>query len=211
MRLLKQLDEKLSAEDKYERKHGTSFDEIIETVQKDCKKFLLLIKSGGVVYRGSHNKHKPLEKYAMRTGVRKPRNTDKKIHIHFNKLFKEKFGWKVRDGIFTSGNYSQTVLYGDAYYFFPIGSFKFVYSTKHIDLFSHPISAIPPGADYSFKEYVEKKKATFTRITNTYTDTDLSRGITLGTEISFKCKSYYMIPEDPYLWKYMAEIWGVKR
>lgn len=209
MRLSKRIDEKLSPDERYERKHGSSYDDIIETLQRDCKRFILLIKSGGLIYRGHSKTYNPLEKQAMRTGVRKPRNTDKSIHRHFNKLFKEKFGWKVRDGLFTTGDYAQTLLYGSTHYFFPIGNFKFCYSTKHRDMFDTPITIIPVGI--SDKEYIAKKEKTFKRMVNTYTDSDLSRGITLGHEISFKVKQYYMIPEDPWLWKLMEEMWGIKR
>lgn len=194
------IDEKLSPEVKYEREFGVTFDDVYQALAKDCKPFLQ--ESGGnVVWRGSGNKYKPTEVQKPRTS-RKPRNTYKEIHGLLNRLFNDKFGWKARNGIFGIGGYPSPI-YGDAYLFFPIGKFEFLWNPKIEDLWRLPI--IQPSGITSMKKYLEEKEKSFKRLVNGYKNTDLKGAIASGNEISFKVSKYYMVKNEQGLAGYLID------
>ena len=112
-------------------------DLIIARLKIDCKKFLQ--ETDGIpVYRGVIKRlpHGMSRKTSHIEAGRKPRDATPEIHDYLNNLFKKKFGWPVRNGVFVSGNWSQVESYGDAYIFFPIGDYEYAWSPGVDDLWS---------------------------------------------------------------------------
>ena len=115
------------------------FNGIMDALKKDCKPFLdEYAKSNcrGLLYRGSKRTIRSISKMTSRLVDRKPKDTSKDIHDELNRLFKKKYGWKVRNGIFTTNRQATAKHYGRAYIFFPIGEFDFVWSDYVKDLYT---------------------------------------------------------------------------
>jgi len=180
--------------------------EYVQILEKDCSKIINVYKkTKGFLYRGIHGKgsYGDFIEKTMRTTVRRPRNTDKKTHIRLNKVFKEKFGWKVRDGISTSPNRFQTNLYGHPFIFFPTNRYKFCYSSKIHDLFTD-LKKQPIGSDD--KEWEIKEMRSIKRLVNKYTDKNLESVFNKKQgEVMFKVKKYYLL-DKKYL-KYLLDMW----
>jgi hypothetical protein len=176
-------------------------------IEKNCSQMLDFYKAGGsrskLFFRGVNESEDFIEK-TMRTTVRRPRNTDKKTHIRLNKLMKEKFGWKVRDGVSTTTGWSQTQLYGRAYIFFPFNKFKFVYSNEMYDLIQH-IKMQPIGMPD--KEWEPKEMRSLKRLVNKHQDTDLAGAFMRSGEVLFKMKKYYLLNYD--FKELVSQRWGI--
>jgi hypothetical protein len=207
MRLIKHIDEKLSMDERYFRKHGMYHADIITMIEKNCKKFLAELMGGKLLWRGAGTHDFKAGEVLKPRPNRQPRNTPKKVHTHLNKLFKEKFGWKARNGMFVTGGWVPAI-YGNEHIFFPIGNYKYVWSEKHEDLYRHPIAHIAIGI--SDKEHIEQSEKHFKRVLNTYKATDLKGASYTRNEISFKVSKYYMIPNDGELVRLMSEAWNLK-
>jgi len=110
-----------------------------------------------------------------------------------NKLFKEKFGWKVRDGISTTPQIEQAEGYGPPYIFLPANGYEFAWSKRHGDLWLDIRANLPVG---TLKN--KRKQSAFKRAVNSYIDTDLVNAIKLGkskafAEVMFKTEKYYLL------------------
>lgn len=124
-----------------ERLDNASDEEnLIRLIYKNCQPYLkqalkdkrypLFIFSGRN-YKGDWFKGK------VRTD-RRPTDTNLELHNDLNKEFVKKFGYPVRSAsIFCSGDQGVAESYGDSYFIFPIGNFKFVWSPDISDLFLH--------------------------------------------------------------------------
>lgn len=173
------------------------YNDVLPVLEKECGKILKIYKKNkSFLYRGLSGEKKLFIEKTSRKGVRKPKHTSVEMHRFLNSLFKEKFGWKVRDGISTSTDASQAMWYGNAYIFFPTNRFKFAYSLKIDDLFKE-LPIIPFAVDT--KEWLNKKKRTFNRIVNMYTDKDLHQAINNNSgEVLFKTGKYYLLRRDEF-------------
>jgi hypothetical protein len=169
----------------------------LDTIEKDCSKILRVYQNaGGFLYRGVSEKRDFVEKKG-RTGVRKPKDTDIEYHRFFNKFFKEKFGWKVRDGISTTNQWHATSRYGETYIFLPTDRYKFAWSPKYGDLWRDFkfMFVMSPG-DISTKKWLEQNQGKFKRAACTYKDKDLEGAIKQQgktNEVMFKVGKYYLL------------------
>lgn len=156
-------------------------ENIIETIKKNCKPFLKEWKaSNGFLYRGVKNAD--INDIAMRNRRkdRKPRDSNSSLSKEVDVEFKKKFGWKPRaEGVFTSGDYLATSIYGTIYLFFPIGKYRYVWSSKVHDF-------------YTYTAYTKGFLETYTEITETYTDKNLRNAMVIG-EIIFDVDKYYIV------------------
>jgi hypothetical protein len=114
--------------------------EIISLLKKNCKNFINELKGGikHCLYRGYGTKSingfiilKP------HIDDREPVDTPKELHNYLNDKFKKKFGWNVRNGVFTFPSDLATYKYGNNSLFFPIGKYRYVYSKVFEDLYEH--------------------------------------------------------------------------
>jgi len=91
-----------------------------QSIKNDCKPFLQEIKGAGFIYRGIKNTSWFIKKTTRSN--RNPMNMTQRNLELYDKVFKEKFGWKPRsEGVFTSADLDDMHMYGSIYYFFPIG------------------------------------------------------------------------------------------
>jgi len=112
-----------------------SKEKIKKILDRDCAKFLKEMKGEyDLLFRGSYMKIDRIAKVKHNKN-RSPKDTPQELHDHLNEMFKKKFGWPVRSGIFTVPNRSTASKYGDTFNFFPIGDYKYVYSKEVTDLF----------------------------------------------------------------------------
>ena len=118
--------------------------DIILKLKRDCKPFLDQLHDR-FLYRGTGKPVIDIRKYKPRKN-RRPRDISILVHTIFDKLFKEKFGWKARsEGVFTTGDQVLASRYGKDTLFFPIGQFKYLWSPKVDDLY-----AKIPGNEFPF-------------------------------------------------------------
>jgi hypothetical protein len=113
-----------------------NFDEIVSTLQSECKPFLNELKfCEGFLYRGQFSHTIPdIDRIKPRID-RKPLNTPREIHDIWDGEFKKKFGWKARsEGVFVTSDSYMSENFGRAYLFFPIGPYKYVWSSKYMDV-----------------------------------------------------------------------------
>ena len=116
--------------------NNTITDKEFSVLMKDIKFFL---KEGrkNPLYRASRNKTQTIDIISPRSN-RKPLDIPLNIHNELNKSFKRVFGWNVRkEGVFCSGSIQHLTHYGDIYYMFPIGKFKYVWSDEVSDILSY--------------------------------------------------------------------------
>ena len=123
--------------------------DIKDILLKDCKYFLKEVKkSNGLLYRGKEDHIESIELFKNRIADRKPKDTQKHIHDEFNLLFKKKFGWPVRNGIFVTSDKGLAEEYGHPNIFFPKGDFDFVWSDSIKDLYSDEIENSIIGIEF---------------------------------------------------------------
>jgi len=162
--------------------------DVVSLIKRDCKQYLKIFKSverEECLFKGSDSIRKDdIIKIKSRLDNRIPRNTDKEIHDYLNKLFKDMFGWNVRNGVFVTPAHYDAELYGDVCLFFPIGNFKYVWSPEVNDLTRFISSRTNLTWD-----------VTVSKIISSYTDKhfkDIFKEIN-NPEVSFNCKEYYLV------------------
>jgi hypothetical protein len=180
---------------------------------KDCKPYItdwVKCRAPNFLYRNVNNSYKSFGiKRSYVDKGRKPADTPLELHNFFNDYFYDKFRWKVRNGVaaigipFKSGQYG-----GEPHLFFPIGNYKFVWSPKIGDLFTHFDSMRmldPPDEedccfdDSDWEEQLEVMRDNYYDSRQhamddlKYTDKNLKRAIESHNEIYFNCKKYYVI------------------
>lgn len=185
-----------------------SNEELENIIKKYVKKefFLALKKSGGLLYRGSPKTINDYEIITTRKD-RIPKDTPQKIHDKLVNAFKKKFGWGVRDdGVFTTSNIYYTHYEGyRTYIFFPIGSYKYVWSLNIEDLYNYMgdasrrlrlgnynkyyLSIDDRLNDLSDKEIDILVKDTIL----SYKITGLEKAIESENEVIFKCDKYLLV------------------
>ena len=112
---------------------------ILQRLQRDCKPFITEYKRSnckGFLYRGSDRSQGLIQKVRSRVdNIRYPKDTPEELHNQLNNEFHKKFGWPVRNGVFTTGSSIFAKGYGRPYIFLPIGKYKYVWSESTKDLF----------------------------------------------------------------------------
>lgn len=167
---------------------------IWDIINKDCQEFIKsirLCKKNVFILRGHFYQIQGIQKFQHDVKYRRPRNMPQNIHDEINIYFEDKFGWKIRNGVFCYGfNLAEhnpiDLGYGIFHLFFPIGNFKFVFSDEHFDLFGSINNSIEP-----IETVIKNLK---------FDDKDFCRALTLqpkfdnfSNEISFNTSSYYLI------------------
>lgn len=154
--------------------------------------FIRSIDRKNFLYRGSS---KGIDGYEFI----KPRQVrssymNKKTKDIINKMLYPKFGWNVRDGVFTTGNMSNAEDFGESYLFFPVDDYKFVWSTKLEDInYDDDFLKLDKLISDNIPESEERFIEWFKPYVKSFTDTDLKNAIRSGHEIMFKCNKYVLI------------------
>ena len=184
------------------------FQQISSMVQRDCKPFIKELKKSNSKKRPFFNRgttSKTIDDFSkikVRKD-RKPRDTPLEVHNYLDNALKKKFGWKVRsEGVFATSQ--ERTGYGTSYIFFPIGKYKYVFSTQILDLYGHL------GGGYMSDGYLEISTniEIINDAINTYKSSDMKEAMETMHEIIFKCDEYYMInmKYQNVLYKYIKEI-----
>jgi hypothetical protein len=129
----------------YISEENKNIDKIWHNLSKDCKPFLKemnkSIPSGdknALFYRGYDSFRSGaigLQKKKPRTN-RQPKDTPRIVHKILDDAFYRVFKWSVRsEGLFTTSQTSYADNYGTLTIFFPIGNYKYVWSSKIKDLY----------------------------------------------------------------------------
>lgn len=156
---------------------------------------------------------------------RKPLDTPLEVHKEFDKIFTKNFGWPARSsGLLTTGDKTVAGSYGNAYQVFPIGKFRFLWSSNVHDLYGRYVEfmtqqrlsyagggdweyfkdanqkIVTPGKMYlSKKELAVHQKIVFKQLNDLikkeYSNKNLDRAILSKNEIMIDCKEYYAIQE----------------
>jgi len=187
-------------------------DEIAIILKKECMPFINEMKRGNIqswFFRATEKKIDTIREIKLRVN-RKPRNIPKEIHDYMDMLFKKHFGWKVRsEGVFaTSDRYTISNIYGEPYLFFPMGKYKYVYHPQIGDIYN--FFDVMYGISYG-EEYIDidKMKKKFDELISQYTSKKLTNAYESVVEVSFKCKSYYLV-DKKYGGKLMKSKYGLK-
>ena len=161
----------------------------ISKIRENCKPFL---SEKVIMYRGS-KKDIPLMRKTRRRKMRKPKDTDIRIHKIADKFFMKKFGWKPRtQGVFAVGSRTSAMSYGRPYYFFPIGKFRYVWSPIKSDFFLGT-NMMKTELERGNISKVENEMET--RV-NSYKDSGLRKaaGIDYDTyEVAFDVDNFYLM------------------
>jgi hypothetical protein len=124
----------------YESNSDLSLEEAVRIFHDECKPFQKEIGFDGIfdfetLKRGMKNKPK-LFIGNVRLD-RKPTDTPLPIHEFMDNWFYKKFGVKFRsNAMFVTKSRGSAQIYGDVYIVFPIGEFKYCYSSTIDDLYA---------------------------------------------------------------------------
>lgn len=110
---------------------------LLSEITKDCKPFLKVMSNNGNplwIYSG-RVKHDDWYVDKVRTD-RKPRDTHPEIHEDLDDMFRDVFGYPARSAsMFVSGDFGVVAQYGNEYFIFPKGNFKYLWSPDIADLY----------------------------------------------------------------------------
>ncbi|MFW6129886.1 MAG: hypothetical protein ACOC56_01805 [Atribacterota bacterium] len=195
-------------------------EEIKSILKKNCMGFINEISKGDRLLYRSVKKDIKHYRIIIPRRNRIPLDTSLTLHNMADKLFKKKFGWKVRsEGVFTKR--IEDTFYGTPYIFFPLGKYKYVWSDLVVD-FSYELgdiyskykkskgkreystlkdrmieveSILTSNSDES-KELLDIYKKELKKIVDSYTDSNIEHS---GfKEVAFKCDKYMLVNEDYY-------------
>jgi len=174
-------------------------DDFIDKIKHDCAYYFHEVGYEKPLYRGVKKIIKEYDIIIPRKN-RLPLDTPKEIHNELDKLFKKKFGWKVRsEGVFCSGWKMEVTNYGEPYIIIPIGKFKYVWSPEIRDL-TVDLEYLDVLVHLNNKTNIIMSKSEYLpileNVVSSYKDKDLDDAIINDKEISIKCKEYYIINEN---------------
>jgi hypothetical protein len=114
-----------------------SYESLMATLRKDCSKFIEEMHGARrFFWRGTTaDGNELVVTRKPRLEDRRPLNTAPEIHDMMNKAFQEKYGWKVRNGIFVTNLAIDAKSYGTPRIFFPKGDYTYLWSPDVSDLY----------------------------------------------------------------------------
>jgi len=201
-----------------------TLEELQSILERDCKRYLKEMKKARrLLWRGAVGRTIPdiQEVKSHLESGRMPKDTPEEIHDLMNHLFRNRFGWNVRNGISTTGDKGDTT-YGPQFIFFPIGVYDYVWSPDVPDLFSeldgrgytYEFDEMEVEAEYEqtygnddepdieLEDYIKEREEEweyekndyFKTLIKSYKDTGLNpQAIKSKNEIMFGCKTYYLV------------------
>jgi septum formation topological specificity factor MinE len=188
MRLIKYINENMSL---------LEIANELESVKKNCKPYINLVKKSNCknkfLYKGMYTSYD----FKIRT-VRKnrePLNMPIILHNYIDKLFKKKFGVKLRsETIFVSSDITLTYEYGTPNIIIPIGKFDYYWNKEIYDLYED-LSFSTNKASKNIDKYKDELKIV---IDGYKKNKDFKKMMDkFHGEIMMDCKKYYAI-DDVY-------------
>ena len=178
------------------------YTKYIPKMKKDCAKFIKDIRGAkGSLIRTDNKKQDWNISYNKTREIRKPTDTPKKLNNKIDKLFKKKFGWNARtkNVVFCWGR-SRKLIGRNARYVFPVGNYKYLWSTQVDDLYRQlylPVLHKNMGTWTDAEDSKEAMKVAYDNfednLIDTYTNKNLEKGILSNNEIMVGCKYYYLV------------------
>lgn len=161
-------------------------------------------KADEFFYRGSTGQSF-VEKDGRGTKVRPPKDTPIEVHRHLNKLFKENFGWKVRDGVSVTADRNTAETYGGTtFIFFPVDGYAYAWSRKVKDLYNWlplEMKRAHMRRHKSMKlkkEEILKFEKTFNDLMKLYSRSGIQHALKHDAEVMFRTKKWFGINEARY-------------
>ena len=173
------------------------FEKTYDILKRDCLKFLKESK-GLLLYRGTN---KGVSDRIVKRSVRQnrlPLDMPLDYHREFDKELYKKFHWYPRtQGVFATSDSLEAGNFGLSYLFFPIGNYKYVWSSSYYDIWVKFKQAFPEIYSSSSTSYKHKEDHLkwIKNAVSTYINNKLYDAIVAGHEISFKCDNYYLVNE----------------
>lgn len=126
---------------------------------------------------------------------RTPSDTPVEYSTLAGDFFMEKFGWDPRlNGTFTTSSFKEARGYGTPHAFFPIGTFRYIWSPEVKDLYiSLYHELITKNRDIHQDEDADHAKFTKAIQEAGYINWGLSKAIATGNEIMFDCEQYLVV------------------
>ena len=183
-------------------KYQATKQEIIKTLEKDCKPFISKMGKSRLLLRGSRVSNPDgIIKLSPRSD-RKPMSTNPGVHKIIDEIFQSEFGWKPRStGLFCTTVHNTALFYGQPNSIWPIGPFKFLWSPQITDFFTWISDVSPKEYSQLIKSSGEtdsdwKVKEILKKAVDQYTDKNLSKALNSDSEIMIGCKKYYMVSSE---------------
>lgn len=174
--------------------HTKELHKAIKLIKRDCQPFLSQVDKPFSLVRGlsmSYNKGLFIKKQ-IRLDDRQPREMTQYRHDAINKYFTEKFGVPFRNAMFANGNEDEDIgfnIFGAPWHVFPIGDFKFLWSSGVDDMNYHTgrwiADSLGDPEDEAIIAGIERSN---------YRTTDLQGAIWSHNEIMIRGSEYYGIP-----------------
>jgi hypothetical protein len=201
----------------YESNSDLSLEEAVKIFHDECKPFQKEIGFDGTfdfetLKRGMKNKPKLF--IGNVRPDRRPSDTPLPIHEFMDNWFYKKFGVKFRsNAMFVTKSRGSAQIYGDVYIVFPIGEFKYCYSSTIDDLYATIANKIESKLSSYYAPLTKEKFNDFLSdddnlkfaldivekilTESKYVDNDL-KYVSYYPEIMINCKSYLAIKSDLY-------------
>ena len=201
----------------YESSSDLSLEKAVKIFHDECKPFQKEIGFDGIfdfkpLKRGMKNKPSILIDNVR--SDRRPMSTPLPIHEFMDNWFYEKFGIRFRsNAMFVTKSQGSARFYGNVYNVFPIGEFKYCYSSTIDDLYATIANKIEsklsshyaPLTNEKFNDFLSDEDNLEFAIDivekilteSKYVDNDL-KYVSYNPEIMINCKTYLAIKSDLY-------------
>jgi len=174
-------------------------------IEKQCGQIIKeYVKADAFFYRGSTGKSF-VEKGGRGTKVRPPKDTPIEVHRYLNKLYKENFGWKVRDGVSVTADLNTAATYGGTtFIFFPVDGYAYAWSRKVKDLYNWLPLEMKRAHMRRHKSLKIKKaeilkfEKTFNDLMKLYSRSGIQHALKHDSEVMFRTNKWYGINEAIY-------------
>ena len=171
---------------------------IVVKIRRECKPFLKEFPvSSKFLYRGTRmtNDHDGIQNKKRRKD-RKPTDTPEDVTREIDNTFNSKFGWKPRtQGVFATGNSRTSTVYGIPHLFFPIGKYRYIWSPKIKDFYTHSyLDDFKSNYTHNYEGSKEEGLENWAKETvKLYKSKRLNDAAMSGNEIMFDVNRYYII------------------
>jgi len=155
-------------------------------IKRECQPFLNEVDDPFNLFRGLRATSDWGVKKTVRLDNRTPMSMKQSIHNELNNKFTHYFGEPFRNAVFCTGSKSQATVYGMLFCVYPIGEYKYLWSSDYRDLYhAHDEYKYANGQDPTF--FADRLDY------ESYHTDRLNDGIYSGNEIMIRTKEYYAL------------------